>query len=157
MTRIFLAITAALAIVGASAFAPTRPSVPTVARSTLDTRRHNLFDTLGSIQRNWGKKVEASHILFSPSNYSEDAAKVKLTEMKEAIGDDPEKFAEMAKEMSNCPSAKSGGSLGEFSAGQMVKNFDAVCFSEEVGVVQGPVSTQFGEHLILITKRTGDN
>jgi len=38
----------------------------------------------------------------------------------------------------------------------MVKNFDTVCFSEEVGIVHGPVSTQFGEHLILITKRTGE-
>jgi peptidyl-prolyl cis-trans isomerase C len=38
----------------------------------------------------------------------------------------------------------------------MVKDFDKVCFEEAVGVVHGPISTQFGEHLILITGRTGD-
>jgi peptidyl-prolyl cis-trans isomerase C len=58
---------------------------------------------------------------------------------------------------SGCPSSKNGGSLGEFGPGMMVKNFDDVCFNEAVGVVHGPVSTQFGEHLILITQRTGED
>ena len=35
----------------------------------------------------------------------------------------------------------------------MVPEFDAVCWSAPVGVVQGPVQTQFGYHLILITER----
>jgi peptidyl-prolyl cis-trans isomerase C len=52
-----------------------------------------------------------------------------------------------------CPSGKSGGDLGEFSPGMMVPEFDKVVFSAEVGKVQGPVKTQFGYHLILITKR----
>lgn len=75
---------------------------------------------------------------------------------KAEINNDPEKFAAAAKEWSGCPSAAKGGDLGEFGPGMMVKNFDEVCFNEEVGVVQGPVSTQFGEHLILITSRTGE-
>lgn len=63
-------------------------------------------------------------------------------------------FAEMAREHSKCPSGKSGGDLGEFGPGQMVKEFNDVCFNEAVGVVHGPVKTQFGFHLIEITKRT---
>ena len=35
----------------------------------------------------------------------------------------------------------------------MVPAFDKVVFSEEVGKVHGPVSTQFGQHLILIESR----
>ena len=35
----------------------------------------------------------------------------------------------------------------------MVKEFDQVCFNEPVGVVHGPVRTQFGYHLIEITRR----
>lgn len=81
---------------------------------------------------------------------------MKLTEIKAEIGDDPAKFAAAAKEWSGCPSSKDGGSLGEFGPGMMVKAFDEVCFSEAVGVVHGPVSTQFGEHLILITERAGE-
>ena len=63
-------------------------------------------------------------------------------------------FAEIAKRHSKCPSGKQGGALGEFGPGQMVAEFDKVVFSGEVGKVHGPVKTQFGWHLIEITKRT---
>ncbi len=62
-------------------------------------------------------------------------------------------FADMAREHSQCPSGKEGGSLGEFGPGQMVPEFDTVVFNEEVGKVHGPVKTQFGYHLIEITSR----
>lgn len=65
-----------------------------------------------------------------------------------------EDFAEIAKVHSKCPSGKQGGGLGEFSPGQMVKEFDEVVFSGEVGKVLGPVKTQFGYHLIEITNRS---
>ncbi|MBI5247763.1 MAG: peptidylprolyl isomerase [Elusimicrobia bacterium] len=62
-------------------------------------------------------------------------------------------FADLAKKHSSCPSGRSGGDLGEFGPGQMVPEFDTVVFSAPVGKVQGPVKTQFGYHLIEITKR----
>jgi peptidyl-prolyl cis-trans isomerase C len=36
----------------------------------------------------------------------------------------------------------------------MVKEFDTVVFSADVGKVVGPVKTQFGYHLIEVTSRT---
>ena len=63
-------------------------------------------------------------------------------------------FAEMARQHSQCPSGQRGGELGEFSPGQMVKEFDEVVFSREVGKVHGPVQTQFGFHLVEITNRS---
>ena len=62
-------------------------------------------------------------------------------------------FADLAAKHSLCPSGKSGGDLGEFFPGQMVREFDEVVFSQEVGKTHGPVKTQFGYHLILIDKR----
>lgn len=62
-------------------------------------------------------------------------------------------FAQIAKQHSKCPSGKRGGELGEFSPGQMVPEFDRVVFKEAVGVVHGPVKTDFGYHLVEITKR----
>ena len=62
-------------------------------------------------------------------------------------------FEELAKTHSQCPSGKEGGDLGEFSPGQMVKEFDQVVFNEEVGKTHGPVQTQFGYHLIFIDSR----
>ena len=64
-----------------------------------------------------------------------------------------EDFAAVAKQHSKCPSGKQGGALGEFRPGQMVREFDEVVFSGEVGKVLGPVKTQFGYHLIEITNR----
>lgn len=90
-------------------------------------------------------KASARHILV-PSEADCNSLK-KLIEG----GED---FAEIAKVHSKCPSGKQGGGLGEFSPGQMVKEFDQVVFSGEVGKVLGPVKTQFGYHLIEITKRT---
>jgi len=62
-------------------------------------------------------------------------------------------FADVARQHSRCPSGKRGGELGTFGKGQMVKEFEDVVFTADVGVVQGPVRTQFGYHLIEVTAR----
>lgn len=64
-----------------------------------------------------------------------------------------EDFAAVAAKHSKCPSGKSGGDLGEFSPGMMVKEFDKVVFSGNVGEIYGPIQTQFGYHLIEILSR----
>ena len=63
------------------------------------------------------------------------------------------KFAEAAKANSDCPSKEKGGDLGEFTHGQMVKEFDEVAFKSEPFKVSDPVKTQFGWHLIMVTKK----
>ncbi|MCA6065520.1 peptidylprolyl isomerase [Thalassolituus marinus] len=57
-------------------------------------------------------------------------------------------FSKLAQKFSQCPSKKNGGSLGEFSKGDMVKAFDDVVFKGPLLTVQGPVKTRFGWHLI---------
>jgi peptidyl-prolyl cis-trans isomerase C len=89
-------------------------------------------------------KASARHILVP----SEEACAELKTKIEEG-GD----FAALAQEHSRCPSGKQGGVLGEFSPGQMVREFDGVVFKAEVGKVHGPVKTQFGYHLIEITER----
>lgn len=72
---------------------------------------------------------------------------------KVAPADVEKKFAELAKANSACPSSAKGGDLGQFTHGQMVKEFDEVAFKLPVGKVSDPVKTQFGYHLILATKK----
>lgn len=62
-------------------------------------------------------------------------------------------FAEVAKRESSCPSGQQGGDLGTFNPGQMVPEFDQAVFTGEVNTLLGPVKTQFGYHLIEVTKR----
>ena len=63
------------------------------------------------------------------------------------------KFAELAKANSACPSSAKGGDLGEFTHGQMVKEFDEVAFKLPLNKVSDPVKTQFGYHLVMVTKK----
>lgn len=88
--------------------------------------------------------ANARHILVDS-----EAECLKLKADIEAGGD----FAEIARANSSCPSRMRGGDLGTFAQGQMVPEFDTVVFSAEVGKVHGPVKTDFGYHLIEITKR----
>jgi peptidyl-prolyl cis-trans isomerase C len=90
-------------------------------------------------------KAQARHILVDTEE--------KCNDLKQKIADGAD-FADVARDNSSCPSGKTGGDLGEFGPGQMVKEFDEVVFSGEVGVVHGPVKTQFGYHLLEITSRT---
>ena len=90
-------------------------------------------------------KATARHILVSTKETCEDL-KTKI----EGGAD----FADMARQHSTCPSKEKGGDLGEFDRGRMVKEFDEVVFSGEVGKVLGPVQTQFGYHLIEVTNRS---
>lgn len=89
-------------------------------------------------------RAEARHILVSTEEQAND--------IKQQIAEGAD-FADMARQHSSCPSGMRGGELGSFAPGQMVKEFNDVCFNDEVGVVHGPVQTQFGYHLIEITKR----
>jgi peptidyl-prolyl cis-trans isomerase C len=73
--------------------------------------------------------------------------------LKEQISSGEKTFEEVARDKSLCPSGVKGGDLGSFGQGAMVPEFDKVVFNDEVGVVHGPVQTQFGYHLLLITKR----
>jgi len=91
--------------------------------------------------------ARASHILV------EDEAKAQ--ELKDKIGSDMEEFVKLAKAESKCPSGKQGGKLGEFSTGQMVPEFETVVFNPDtnVGEIIGPVKTEFGFHLLVVTDR----
>jgi peptidyl-prolyl cis-trans isomerase C len=89
-------------------------------------------------------KARARHILVST-----EAECLDLKKKLEAGAE----FASLARQHSTCPSGRQGGDLGEFSPGQMVKEFDQVVFNQEIGKVHGPVKTQFGYHLLEITSR----
>lgn len=86
-------------------------------------------------------KVNASHILVK----TEGEAYVCLQEIRQG-----KSFEQVAQEKSICPSRKKGGSLGWFSRGQMVKEFEQAAFSAKKGSIIGPIKTQFGYHIIRI-------
>jgi len=86
-------------------------------------------------------KASAAHILVG----DEKKAREILGKIQSG-----EKFADLAKKYSKCPSGKKGGDLGWFERGDMVPVFEKATFSGEIGSVVGPVKTEFGWHLILV-------
>lgn len=90
--------------------------------------------------------VAAKHILV--------AEEEECNKVLEAINNGEKTFEDAAKECSTCPSGQNGGDLGEFGRGQMVKEFEDAAFEAEVGVVVGPVKTQFGYHLIKVENKS---
>lgn len=86
------------------------------------------------------EQVHARHILLE----TEEEANNLLLQLKEGLTD----FAELAKEKSVGPSAPSGGDLGFFTRGQMVKEFEDAAFSLEPGEISEVVQSQFGYHII---------
>lgn len=88
-------------------------------------------------------EYHASHILV------DDEAKARDLRARIEGGAD---FATLAQENSTDGSAQGGGDLGWFGLGMMVPPFEAAVVAAEVGKVAGPVQTEFGWHLILVTE-----
>jgi peptidyl-prolyl cis-trans isomerase SurA len=100
------------------------------------------------------QEVKASHILIQikPDATPEDTlnAFYKITDIKKRIGAG-EDFEKLARELSEDPSAKyNGGSLGYFTAMQMVYPFEEAAYQTKVGEVSSIVRTRFGYHLIKV-------
>lgn len=142
------------------------PGGPEVAKRELDNGI--LVDKM--IKDAWAKaekpadldvKAEAliAEIKASNVGLSEEEALAKIQSLKNELAATPAdqvaaKFAELAKAHSDCPSGKrAGGDLEEFTRGMMVKPFEEVAFSAEVGAVSDPVKTPFGYHLIMVTEK----
>jgi peptidyl-prolyl cis-trans isomerase D len=68
-----------------------------------------------------------------------------------------EDFSKLASQYSTDPgSAAKGGDLGWFGRGAMVPEFEKASFEGKVGIVQKPVKSSYGYHIILVKGRTTD-
>lgn len=94
------------------------------------------------------EEIHARHILVN--NDQEELAKQIIAEL-DAGGD----FAKIAAEHSTDPgSGQSGGDLGWFKRGMMVKPFEDAAFALEPGqYTKTPVKTDFGWHVILVEEK----
>ena len=94
----------------------------------------------------------AAHILLAPGKCTLPLgeAKALMEGWKSEIGDDIDKFSELAKAESHCPTAANGGDLGYLVRSSCSEAFNAVLFESEVGKVHGPIVTPAGLHLIFV-------
>ncbi len=99
--------------------------------------------------------VRASHILINKMGSDEKNLEEANKVYNELIaGAD---FEKIAIEKSGDPgSGSKGGDLGWFGKGAMVPEFEKAVFSGSIGVVQKPVKTNYGYHIIKVTGRSNN-
>lgn len=111
-----------------------------------------LFKYFGAVNSN-ELFAEASHILINQYG-SDEKNLVEATKLYDRLVAGAN-FQSLAKEFSQDPgSGSKGGALGYFSKGMMVKEFEDACFNGVVGVVQKPIKTNYGYHIIKVTDRS---
>lgn len=102
-----------------------------------------------------GDLVEADHILFAVTDgVPLPALRSRAQQVLDDVLAEPERFAPLAAEFSNCPSAQVGGSLGQLSRGDVVPEFwQAIAQSAGTGVIPGLVESRYGLHVVRVSRR----
>ena len=77
------------------------------------------------------------------------AAKASIDSIYKVVVADPDKFEDLARELSDDKgSGRQGGKLNWFGAGMMVEPFDSASFALNVNEISMPVKSQYGWHII---------
>ena len=101
-----------------------------------------------------GDLVHARHILFQVTPRV-NVAEIR-TRAESALNEllrEPDRFAAMAAELSNCPSGQHGGNLGQIGRGDMVPEFEKALFRlDAVGLLPELVKTRFGFHIVAVDR-----
>jgi peptidyl-prolyl cis-trans isomerase C len=99
---------------------------------------------------------EAEHILIAARRDDAagfEAARAKARGLADCIADDSSRFVVLAREVSACPSAAAGGSLGQIGPGDTTPEFEAALQGLEPGEISAPIETRYGVHLIRLVRR----
>jgi len=102
-----------------------------------------------------GDLAEVSHILFAITpRVPPGALRAKAAEVHAIATKDPARFADLAAQYSNCPSAAQGGSLGQIGRADTVPEFEAALFGDaRLGVLPDLVTTRHGFHVVHVARR----
>ena len=102
-----------------------------------------------------GELVEVDHILFQVTpNVPLDGLRALAEYTLAELMADPQRFAERARELSNCPSSEVGGNLGQIGRGDTVPEFERVVFAMQPGeVLPRLLETRFGLHIVRVNRR----
>lgn len=105
----------------------------------------------GGHKRDARGRVKVSHILKLARQESDwTRAKEQIDSLYQVVTANPEKFNEIATTNSDDRgSARQGGQLPWFGAGEMVEEFDSAAFALKKGEISKPVKSQFGYHIIM--------
>lgn len=97
--------------------------------------------------------IEVRHILLAADPEDLEAREQARDKAEELIGvlqAEPERFDELARSHSRCPSAAEGGRLGQVSRGQTVPEFEEALERLDTGLAQRPLNSRYGYHVVHV-------
>jgi len=100
--------------------------------------------------------IEARHILLVVSPTDIDTrvtAKKTATMLIGKLSTSIELFAELVQAYSDCPSKKTGGSLGQLTTGSTVEEFERQVFKLQPGLCRTPIETRYGFHIVIVDRK----
>jgi len=100
---------------------------------------------------------EAAHILFAARHDDADEF-AEARRQAEAVATEllrhPERFGDLARAHSTCPSAAQDGNLGQITADQTTPEFEQALFALQPGqICEHPVPTRYGFHIIRLDRK----
>ena len=122
-----------------------------VVPSPTEAECQRYYDT--HLKEFWsGDLVHARHIVFqvTPSTSVPEIRGRAERTLQELLAE-PDKFADVARELSNCPSGQQGGNLGQIARGDTVPEFEQAIFRLGTnGVLRQLVKSRHGFHIVAV-------
>lgn len=107
-----------------------------------------------------GERATVSHILFQVTERVDlEKLRARAQQALDALAASPatldRDFADTARTLSNCPSGRDGGVLGEINRGDAVPAFEKAVFAAPPdSLVPSLVETEFGFHIVRVHEKT---
>jgi peptidyl-prolyl cis-trans isomerase C len=101
-----------------------------------------------------GDLVYARHILFQITrSVSVPEIRARAEGVLSELLAEPDRFAAIARDLSNCPSGQHGGNLGQIGRGETVPEFERVLFRLGAnGILPELVKTRHGFHIVAVDR-----
>jgi len=102
-----------------------------------------------------GDLVHARHILFQVTpQVNVPQVRARAEQALNELLAEPDRFAALAADLSNCPSREQGGNLGQVGRGDTVPEFEKALFKFGAsGILRDLVRTRYGFHVVAVDQR----
>lgn len=98
---------------------------------------------------------DAAHILFAPkADETVHQAHERAETTLQRLMHEPQAFADIARDVSDCPTGKSGGYLGQMQTGDLDRAVETALAALEPGELSpAPVRSRYGWHILRLDRR----
>ncbi len=103
-------------------------------------------------------RLQLRHVLLAcaPDDLEgRETARKQAAELLDELRGHPERFVDLARRFSACPSKEAGGDLGWIEPGQTVPEFEKRLLRRAPGLLEHPLESRYGLHVVELLGREG--